>query len=143
MAQQIVRTMFHTAQSATTGDLVTTIRSHSPDLLPGDLAYLDPNRPNDVQIRPMLDGERPAGSLGPFPAGSMWLVYVSPTTGHHLRSLVTLPAPYRKNIASNVARAIRRVAQVSPAHAHAFEMARKGVDPFAPKGHRRDGSKAR
>ena len=128
MAQVIKRRMLH-SERRPSGDLVTTMRSHMPDCAPGDLAFLDPSRPLDVQIRPMLDGERPRGSAKSHPPGATWLVWTSPLNVQ-LRALVTMPPPYRKNIASNVARAIRRVAQVSPEHAKAFEMALSGIDPF-------------
>lgn len=129
MGSHIKRTMVHTELDQKTGLLRTSVLKQFPDTSAGDLAYLDHSRPHDVQIRPMLDGERPRGSARSFPPGATWLVYISPL-GFQLRSLVTMPSPYRKNIASNVARAIRRVARVSPAHAAAFEMAMGGVDPF-------------
>lgn len=132
MVQQIKRRMVHSVRDAS-GGLVTTLRNQMPDCGPGDLAFLDHSRPHDVQIRPMLDGERPEGSPGPFPAGATWLIWTSPQ-GMQLRALVTMPPPYRKNIGSNVARAIRQVAHVSPAHAKAFELALSGKDPFDQSG---------
>jgi hypothetical protein len=126
MVEQVKRMMMHSAYDTCSGVLVTSFHSHSPDLVPGDLAYLDPNRPHDVQLRPVLDGERPGGNY----SGTTWLVWTAPS-GRQIRAIVALPAPHRRNVASNVTRAIRRVARVSPAHALAFEMACSGLDPFA------------
>lgn len=133
MVSQIRRTMVHTEVDRPTGLLRTSVRSAYPDPSIGDLVYFDQSRPHDVQIRPMIDGERPEGSGGPFPPGATWLVYQSPF-GFQLRALVTMPAPYRRNIRSNVARAIRKVALVSQAHAQMFELAHSGIDPFAKTG---------
>lgn len=73
MVEQVKRMMMHSAYDTCSGVLVTSFHSHSPDLVPGDLAYLDPNRPHDVQLRPVLDGERPGGNY----SGATWLVWTA------------------------------------------------------------------
>lgn len=111
------------------GNLSTTMENPYPDVTAGDLAYLDHTRPHEVQIRPMLVNERPPSSKGNYPPGAMWLVWTS-RSGFQLRSIVQMPAPHRRNIRSNVARAIRKTTKFSPAHGKLFELAHSGIDPF-------------
>lgn len=111
------------------GNLRTTLVNPYPDVAAGDLAYLDPARPHDVQIRPMLNSERPPDSRDSYPPGAMWLVWTS-RSGFQVRSIVQVPAPYRKNIRSNVSRAIAKTAKFSTAHGHLFALAHAGADPF-------------
>lgn len=111
------------------GNVVTRIHNPYPDLTAGDLAYLDQSRLHDVQIRPMLDNERPPATADDYPPGSMWLVWTS-RSGVQVRGVVHMPAPYRKNIRSNVALAIKKTAKFSPLHGKLFALAHSGVDPF-------------
>lgn len=111
------------------GNLRTALVKPYPDVAAGDLAYLDPARPHDVQIRPMLSTERPPASRDNYPPGAMWLVWTS-RSGFQLRSIVQMPVPYRKNIRSNVSRAIAKTAKFSAAHGKMFALAHSGVDPL-------------
>lgn len=111
------------------GNMITTIENPYPDLAAGDLAYLDQSRLHEVQIRPMLDHERPPSSVDNYPVGAMWLVWQS-RSGFQLRGIVHMPAPYRKNIRSNVSLAIRKTEKFSPLHGKLFALVHSGVDPF-------------
>lgn len=112
------------------GNQTTTIYNPYPDLSAGDLAYLDLSRPHDVQIRLMLDNERPPSAERNYPPGAMWIVWTS-RTGSQVRGIVQMPAPYRKNLRSNVAMAIRKIGRFSKVHGHLFALAHAGADPLA------------
>lgn len=123
--------MLYRARHAVSGEWFDSTRN-APDLEAGDLAYFDPDRPHDVQIRPLLANERPEGAIGTYPPGAMWVAWKS-RTGKQIRAIVALPAPYRKNIASNVWKAIRKVHSYSPVHAALLTFAMQGVDVFDDK----------
>lgn len=76
----------------------------------GDAQFLDQDRLHELQIRPLLNSERPS-SIAPYPPGTMMLVVRGPI---ELRAVVKLSYPYRKNLFSNCIRALEQVERFDP-----------------------------
>ncbi len=99
-----------------------------PDYTSGDVAFLDHDSPHHCQLRPLLDHELPAGSMG-YPPGTQVLV-CRPPVGIEVRALVKLPPLNRKNTPANVDRAIQKVSRFNRSAGVMFKRAKAGLDPL-------------
>ncbi|HHY50166.1 MAG TPA: hypothetical protein GYA10_10510 [Alphaproteobacteria bacterium] len=117
-----------TARSAISGKYVS-FTAPAPDLAAGDAQFLDESRPHELQTRPLLSSERTPNSIDEYPPGAQWLIYRSPT-GKQLRAIIKVPLRYRRNVRSNMERAVEQVEKFDLAHGAMFRLALNGIDPF-------------